>query len=111
MVSYASQRNRVPSLRRIGFWATCWWAVSGAYVVLLVWASRNASSLSDGDVSIGDWTSAIGEAFTDTSFLQISLAAILLVWFIGGLVWLRELKRHKISYKTALKDLFFTIRK
>lgn len=79
--------------------------------MLLVWESRNAGSVKSGDFSIGNWMTAINETFDDSLFLQVSLVAIILVWLLGSLVWLRELKRYKISYKTALKDLFFTIRK
>lgn len=79
--------------------------------MLLVWESRNAGSVSGGDYSFGSWTSAVRETFADSLFLQASLVAIILIWLVGGLWWLRELKRHKISYKTAFKDLFLTIRK
>lgn len=111
MASYATQRMRVSALRRIGFWATLWWAVSGGYVLLLVWESRNETAVSSGSASLGNWLSAIGSTFAGSAALQILLATVILVWLIGGLVWLRELKRHKITYKTALKDLFLTIRK
>ncbi len=91
-------------MKQIGLWATIWWGVSGLYVVLLVWASRNNY------VALSSWKSAISSAYRNSSALQILLAAVVIGWLIGGWIWLRELKRQKISYKAAFKDLFLTIR-
>jgi hypothetical protein len=92
------------TLKQIGLWATIWWGVSGAYVVLLVWASRNNY------VVLSNWWSAISRTYSDSNILPALLAVILFVWVVGGWVWLRELKHRKISYKAAFKDLFLTIR-
>lgn len=102
------------TLKRIGLWATIWWGVSGAYVVLLVWASRNDyvafSQQAVPASSLANWRSAIEGAYRSSDTLQILLVLIATVWVIGGWLWLRELKHRNISYKAAFKDLFLTIR-
>lgn len=104
--------KRGTPLWRIGAWATVWWGVSGAYVLLLVWVAKDyyveraAGSTSS---SLGNWWHAIGDAYTQSVVLPGLLALIGLVWLVGGLVWLRELKRRRISYAAAFKDLFLTI--
>lgn len=107
-----SKKSVVPP--GVGLWATIWWAVSCVYVLLLVWAATdNFAALSAGPGSQGflsDWHSAIASAYRDSAFLQPLLMVIIAVWLIGGLIWLRELKRLKISYKAAFKDLFLTLR-
>ncbi len=101
-------------MQRIGLWATIWWGVSGLYVVLLFWVGRSdyvtISERAGSGSAISNWQSAISSAYSDSSVLPALLALIVIVWLIGGWVWLRELKRQKISYKAAFKDLFLTIR-
>lgn len=102
-------------LAKIGLWATIWWAVSGVYLVLLVWQSRDAYSyISTGDNSNGfvaDWWTAMGEAYAAYDILQILPMAIFAVWLVGGAIWAGELKRQKISFEAAFKDLFLTLRR
>lgn len=76
----------------IGLWATIWLAVTGLYVVLLVWV--------------------FGVATDRPVAALVTLAGLILVgWLLGALFWLKELQRKKISYKVAFKDLFLTIRR
>jgi len=76
----------------VGVWATIWWGVTGLYIILLVWDTQLANS--------------------SHTPLLVSLALLVAAgWFIGAVVWVDELKRQKISYKLAFKDLFLTIRK
>jgi hypothetical protein len=42
--------------------------------------------------------------------LVVLLYVIVLIWIIGGLVWLKALKLAKLSYKAGFKDLFLTLR-
>jgi hypothetical protein len=110
----AKRTKAKTALRRVGIWATIWWGISGAYVVLLAWMSKGSYV----DISTGfgsndffsDWQSAISDTYSNYSFLPGLLAFILIVWAAGGWIWLRELKRQKISYKAAFKDLFLTLR-
>ena len=99
----------------IGLWATVWWGVSGAYVLLLVWMSRDSyvdiSTDAGSNGFFSDWWSAISHTYDDSGVLPGLLALVIAVWVVGGVIWLRELKRQKISYKAALKDLFLTIRR
>lgn len=97
-------KTKSKKLKQIGLWATIWWGVSGLYLVLLFWASR------DNYVALSSWKSAICRTYHDSDVLPALLGMIIVVWVIGGLVWLGELKRQKISYKAAFKDLFLTIR-
>lgn len=101
---YPANVRRGSTLWKIGLWATFWWAVSCLYVLLLVWQARDA-------VEPLGWTSAIGQTYGNSAALPALLGFILIVWAIGGIIWLRELKKQKISYNAAFKDLFLTIRK
>ena len=113
-MSAKKSKAKSKTLKRIGLWATVWWAVSGVYLVLLAWATKAPYTvLAEKDakvVSVPDWWSALGSAYRDSSALQILLAVIVIGWLVIGWVWLRELKRRKISYRAAFKDLFLTIR-
>jgi hypothetical protein len=112
MTSYAKQRASVPALRRIGVWATWWWALSGAYMLASVWVAKDLYRWhTGGGFSWHVWWFSYGEAFSDTAWLQLLLGIVAAGWLVGGGLWLRALQQHKISYRTALKDLFFTIRK
>jgi hypothetical protein len=98
----------------VGIWATIWWGVSCAYPLLLIWLARSyyvhlPEAKSQGFAS--DWAHAIGDTFGRYSFLWPLLIAVVAVWLVGGAIWLRELKRAKITYKSAFKDLFLTIRR
>ena len=110
MVSYAGQRKRVAALRRIGTWATYWWGASCVYILLLVWQSKDLYRPLSG-FSLQAWWTAIHGAFSRSGLLQMLCTMLVIGWVIGGWLWLRELKRQRISYKVALRDLFFTIRK
>ncbi|HSX16998.1 MAG TPA: hypothetical protein VLH86_02755 [Patescibacteria group bacterium] len=105
MSGYATKRKNSPVLRSIGNWGTWWLAISGLYLVGLVWQARMYHY---SDVS---WWYAMGQAFTHTFILQFVQSSILAGWVALAIVWFNELKRQKISYKEALKDLFFTLRK
>ena len=105
MSEYATKRKNSPVLRSIGNWATWWWALSGLYIVGLVWQARTYHF---SDVS---WWHAMSQAFTHTFVLQFALSSILAGWVALAIVWFNELKRQKISYKVALQDLLLTIRK
>lgn len=102
------------TLKQIGLWATIWWGVSGLYVLLWVWLSRsnfvNLSQSPRPDNALSRWQAAMSRTYQEKWILSALLAAIIIVWAIGGWVWLKELKRRKISYKAAFKDLFLTIR-
>ncbi len=84
------------ALAKIGFWATAWWAISGLYLVILVFIARGFG---------------FSDAFADHGWLWWLLAAVVLGWVVGAQFWLRELKKAKVPYRSALKDLFLTIRK
>lgn len=60
---------------------------------------------------VSGWQRAISATYTSSSFLRGLLAIIVAVWVIVGLIWLVALKNRSISYKSALRDLFLTIRK
>ncbi len=109
MTSYATQRARSPVLQRIGTWATWWWAITGLYAVLLMWRATHFYSQSG--FSFSAWGTAIGTAFTNAWYMPMLLALVATGWVAGGYVWLQELKRQKIKYRVAFKDLFLTIRK
>lgn len=109
MASYKTARTRVPALRQIGTWATWWWAITGLYVLALVWQGK--SYYGHGGVSLSAWLAAIHSAFNASLGLQFVLLIVIFGWVTGGWVWLRELKRQKVSYREAFKDLFLTIRK
>lgn len=103
------------NLWRIGWWATLWWAVSCLYAAWLIWQSRETYALyslsyqSTGFFS--DWSKAISNTYSKSSSLKLILGLIILIWLVGGVVWLIELKKHKIRYRSAFKDLLLTIRK
>jgi len=104
-----------PDLLIIGRWATIWWGVSCGYVLLWVWLSRHfyVHSISPPAHTsfFPAWRSALSLEYSDSAALQVLLFFILLIWVVLAISWLRALKRNKIPYKTALKDLFLTIRK
>lgn len=87
-------------LARIGFWATVWWAVSCLYVLLIVWLAL---------VEIGGFGFRI--VFAAYPYLYWLLAIIIVGWVAGAIVWFRELRKAKVPYRVALKDLFLTVRK
>ncbi len=98
----------------IGVWATVWWGISCAYVLLLVWSGKDyyvAAGNGGSIASLAGWRSAIGSAYRGSSWLPVLLVLIVVVWIIGGWLWLRELKHQNVSYRAGLKDLFLTIRK
>jgi hypothetical protein len=43
--------------------------------------------------------------------MQLLLFLVIGGWVYGAILWFKELKRQKVPYKIALKDLFLTIRK
>jgi hypothetical protein len=99
----------------IGLWATVWWGVSGVYILLLAWEGREYYAIESSSIRSGgffsDWWSAVTTTYDASNVLPALLALIIAVWIAGGVVWLRELKRQKISYKAAFKDLLLTIRR
>ncbi len=107
-------KNRT-KLQQVGWWATLWWGVSCAYVLLLVWLAADTyadiSESADSQGFFSDWQSAVSSIYAENSYLPALLGFIIVVWIIGGIIWLKELKKQKISYKAAFKDLFLTIRK
>lgn len=92
----------------VGFWATIWWAVSCLYVLLVVWQGLNEYSEAAAGVSFVD---AVGDVFSDSVILWPLFITIAVGWVIGGYIWLKELKKLKVPYRVAFKDLFLTIRK
>jgi hypothetical protein len=102
-------------LWRIGWWATLWWAITGLYLVWLIWLSRNTFALKQVSDSSSGFISNIldsmGNQLTHTPYLIVTLVLIVIVWIIGGVVWLIELNKNNVSYSSAFKDLFLTIRK
>lgn len=114
----AKQKKKHLKRARLGFigvWATAWWGVSCAYVLLLFWAARNDYVALAGPggsaVSVAKWQSALAGAYDDSVWLPALLAAIVSVWVVGGWLWLRELKRQKVSYGDGFRDLFLTLRR
>jgi hypothetical protein len=100
-----TQPRRGDTMWWIGVWATIWWAVSGLYFVWWFWlAKADYAQFSDG------WWSALNSSYASSPLLGQALAIILLIWIAGAAIWFRELKRLKISYASALRELFFTIR-
>src|SRR5690242_15066745 len=104
----AKKLKNTKALKRVGLWATIWWAVSGLYLVLLVWQAQNYYL--GFEFSVHEWLSSCGMAFANSVTLQLLLYVIVLVWVVGGFVWLKALKQAKISYKDGFKDLFLTLR-
>lgn len=47
-------------LRYVGLWATVWWALSGLYIVYVVWAARNYYAAYDARIafSVYGWSRA-----------------------------------------------------
>ena len=103
-----------PRLHQIGFWATVWWAASGLYVLIWFWQAKDLYVEISGSTPtasyISKWHSALADAYNNSGMLMALLITIIAIWIIIGVSWFKELKRQKISYKAALKDLFFTIR-
>lgn len=115
----SSKKNQYPPARgtklwRIGWWATAWWAISGLYLLLLIWLAKDLylakAGAFDTGADLGGWIDAISLTYHSSHNLQGLLLFIVFVWIIGGITWLSELKRHGVSYKAAFKDLFLTIR-
>jgi hypothetical protein len=102
-------------LRRIGLWATIWWGVSCGYLLLWVWLARNYYVLFSTSAlhrsTYDAWKSALSIEHNHSTVLMVLRLLILFGWVIGFVLWFRALKKNKISYKVALKDLFLTIRK
>jgi uncharacterized membrane protein HdeD (DUF308 family) len=96
------------SLWYIGLWATIWWAVSGIYLVVLAWMIKNRYENSLANENI---LKVLKKTYTTSTILQLVLGLVLIVWVLGAIIWLMELKRQKITYRSAFKDLFLTIRK
>jgi hypothetical protein len=98
----------------VGFWATLWWGLSCIFVVILIWQSRtyyaDQSILQAHSNFFGGWQHAISYTYKRTNWLEWLLTVIICVWLAGGLVWLAAVKRQKVSYRPALKDLFLTLR-
>lgn len=97
----------------IGLWATIWWGVTGIFVLVLIWQARHlyVSYSPSSAYSLSAWRKAVAGAYSGSGTLPALLTVIISVWIIGGLVWLRELNKQRISYRSAFKDLFLTIRK
>jgi hypothetical protein len=98
-------------MRMIGLWATFWWGISGLFVVLLVWSAQYTYieyAPSGNHVAI--WIESIKSTYVKDPTMQLLSALIVSVWVLGGIVWLHELKRLRITYTAAFKDLFLTIR-
>jgi hypothetical protein len=108
----ASKATSDQLLRRVGLWATIWWAVTGLYFVLVLWVAKDyyVTLGSSSVFNMQDWRYAIQQAGQHFPFLAWLLIFIILVWVIGAFVWLTALKQAKITYKNGLKDLFLTIR-
>lgn len=101
-------------LRAIGFWATWWWALFCFYGLLLVWLAQDHYVELTKQATSGfwsDWWLAVRQAYQADVLLQVFFGVILLGWIIGGAIWLKALKRAKISYRMAFKDLFLTLRR
>lgn len=89
----------------IGMWATIWFGLSGLYLVLLIWV---ATDYYTAGIS---WVEAVKEAYAQYSILTLLVSIIITGWIIGAIVWLRALKKAKISRKAGLKDILLTVRK
>lgn len=116
MVKQKSKKSKSKNrLRKVGLWATIWWGVTFLYIALVVWQSRNlyvANHMSFPDHSfILNWKNAIFSEYKASTTEQVLLVTIIYVWIAGGLVWLYELNRNKMSYAKAFRDLFLTIRR
>ncbi len=102
-------------LWKVGVWATWWWGVSCAYVLLLTWQSRDVyaflSVMLASNSSLYNWRIAVSNTYSNTTWLQGLLALIVIGWIVGIVFWLKALKQSKISYKAGFKDLFLTLRR
>lgn len=106
------KKRQNKTMKWIGIWATVWWAITGLYLVLLFWAAKDIYvdvAAHAPDNYLANWASALGTAYNNASMMLL-LAFIAFIWLIGGLIWLRELKRQGISYAKAFWELFFTIK-
>lgn len=92
-------------LKKVGLWATILWAVSGLYVVIIVWVAK------DYYIQQSNWRTAISQAYADNPLLTFLGLLVVAGWIVCGVAWLGALKANKISRKTGLKDLFLTIRR
>ena len=97
--------NQPALLRLVGLWATIWWAVSCLYVLLVVWLAKNLYI----DKSLS-WGRALSHSFSVYKYLWLLLGTIMLGWVVLAVKWLKALDEAKISLKSGLKDLFFTLR-
>lgn len=109
-----TKASRRAALGWIGIWATLWWGISCAYVLLLVWAGKDTYVSLSGKTgqggSLSRWHAAIRSTYHNSAVLPALLGIIIVVWLVGSWFWLREVKRQNIGYKAAFKDLFLTIR-
>jgi len=104
MDTYAHKRNSVLALQRIGAWATAWWSLTGLWVALWFWLARH-------EIAHAGLAHGLRHYFGNSLTLQILASIVVMGWVAGGIVWLRALHKHGISYGAALADLFLTIRK
>lgn len=92
-------------LKKVGLWATIWWAVSCLYGLLLVWQAKNLYV-----EEALPWPQALSRSFVVYQYLWSLLLVIIIGWAVCAYYWLKALKRAKISLKVGLKDLFLTLR-
>jgi hypothetical protein len=106
----AKEYKKGTTLWWIGWWATIWWAISLLYIVWWFWLASitYAQYVTTGN-NISAWADAVGSTFAYSEVLQMQLM-ILAIWLVGGLWWVSELQRKKITLRAAFKDLFGTIR-
>ena len=101
-----------PGLRRIGLLATIWWGMSGLVLLTWVWWSQiwyiRFDKLQEN--AFMKWRAALRTEYRTNYMIRYLWVVILFGWIIIAIMWLRSLKRNKISLKVALKDLFLTIR-
>jgi hypothetical protein len=114
MKAKSSKAESLSLLRRVGLWATIWWAVSGLYIVLVVWVAKDyyVQKINGGyqGATLSAWNWSVERAYSERDILRWLITAIVLGWIIGGIVWLKALKRANISYGDGFKDLFLTLR-
>lgn len=96
----------------VGVWATIWWAVSGFYIVLVIWVAKDfyIEKSNDNVFYKQDWSYAISQSISNKTYLAWLFFAIILGWLILALFWFRALRLRRISFRAGLKDLFLTIR-
>ena len=102
-------------LRQVGLWATIWWAVSGLYLVLVVWLAKDyyAQQTASSDYQsngLNAWGRAIHQAYAGHSVLAWLAIGVVAGWAIGAIIWLKALKQAKLTYRDGLKDLFLSLR-